>query len=139
MRGEKIGINLKKWDAEIFKIWGVCDRFVSTKIYDCKFRSQIKKIYIYLYFINELYNSMIYDGTCHHKLIIKIKLNCDQILFGRKYLNYIWSQNKKFCCSELISRSTWREKLFFFFSRFMKKIWKKKSEIYNMDKSFLFL
>jgi hypothetical protein len=28
------------------------------------------KLYIY-----ELYNSMIYDGTCHHKLIIKIKLN----------------------------------------------------------------
>jgi hypothetical protein len=29
---------------------------------------------------------MIYDGTCHHKLIIKIKLNYDQILFGHKYL-----------------------------------------------------
>jgi hypothetical protein len=74
MRGQKIAINLKKWDAEIFKIWGVCDRFVSTKIYDCKFRSQINiYIYIYIFFINELYNSMIYDSTCRHKLIIKIK------------------------------------------------------------------
>jgi hypothetical protein len=49
-------------------------------------RGQKIAIYIYIYIINELYNSMIYDSTCRHKLIIKIKLNYDQILFGHKYL-----------------------------------------------------